>query len=90
VVAVADASPSHVDEYTRRHERQQLEKLRKEVRSFRTVRLISLNSFLSNRSKPRRRNSYAARFINTIQLELTFSQFQARLEEKHGEKPESK
>jgi hypothetical protein len=90
VVVVADASLFHVDEYTRRHERQQLEKLRKEVRDFPTVQLSSLNFFLSNRSKPRRRNSYVARFINPIQPELTFSQFQARLEEKHGEKPESK
>ena len=36
----------HVDEYTRRHERAQLEVLRKEVRLIRTARLISLQGLI--------------------------------------------
>jgi len=42
IVAVADIS-RHVDQYTRKHERQQLEKLRKEVRVlYHTARGISI------------------------------------------------
>ena len=88
LVAVAGV-PRLVDECMRGREREQLEKLTKEVFGFHAPRFISLSLFPSSRSKPRR-NSCASCFINTPSLKLIHFAIQGGLEEKHGEKPESK
>ena len=48
------------------------------------------NPSLPDRSKPSRKSSYAGYFVDTHLARTDITRFQAKLEEKHGEKPQSK